>query len=104
MSRNRTPHQSGERFGRLVIQKQVESRQYKHGLRRMYECKCDCGTIRVFEETNLRLPTRRSCGCYRKELTSKKPGEATYNRQYREYRRSAKKRDREFILTIDEFI
>lgn len=58
---------TGKRYGRLV----VVSRIGGIGEKSKYECKCDCGDTAVVYACNLVTGATRSCGCARKENTSK---------------------------------
>lgn len=62
----------GERFGRLIVIEEIERRRTPNGkTERRFICKCDCGnTVNVPIHT-LRNGTCKSCGCLRKETTSK---------------------------------
>lgn len=53
-------HLEGQRFGRLVVQKQIGTN--KHGHMR-YECLCDCGNITYSTAGNLKHNKKLSCGC-----------------------------------------
>lgn len=55
----------GQRFGRLIIRRQLGLNQY--GQMR-YECVCDCGNIAVSTAGNLKNGHMKSCGCYRREF------------------------------------
>lgn len=57
---------TGQRFGRLVVLKRVES--INKGTR--WLCKCDCGKETVVYGGNLKFKHVRSCGCLRKKITS----------------------------------
>lgn len=58
----------GDRFGRLRIiglaDKPVRGRHWK--------CACDCGTVVVVSQANLRKGHSKSCGCLRAELAKAK--------------------------------
>lgn len=54
---------TGERFGRLVVLRQVDS---ANSMSR-YECLCDCGNKTIVYGNNLRRGYTQSCGCYRHE-------------------------------------
>lgn len=56
----------GMRFGRLV----VLSRAGLQSRAAVWECRCDCGAIRIVTSSSLRLGRSRSCGCYRDEAAS----------------------------------
>ena len=54
----------GQTFGRwTVVAALVERRNGK----RMYLCRCSCGTIRACISGNLRSGISKSCGCYKSE-------------------------------------
>lgn len=57
----------GNRYGRLTV---VE-RAANQGTRAQWLCRCDCGTDKVVGGKQLRRGTTTSCGCYRKEVSTK---------------------------------
>lgn len=61
-----------QRFGRLVIVKEVEHHKMPSGrYRRMFLCKCDCGNEVTCSLANLTSGNTSSCGCLKRELASK---------------------------------
>ena len=65
---NKRKDLTGKRFGRLLVIERVgfiNKRTY-------YKCKCDCGNVITVMAANLSRGTSNSCGCYAKELTSKR--------------------------------
>ena len=59
---------TGQRFGRLLVLGNAESKTRPNGSKRsMWKCKCDCGNIKIVGGTNLRRGLTTSCGCYRDE-------------------------------------
>ncbi len=56
---------SGKRFGRLVVLEPTELRMNNSVV---WVCKCDCGTIVMVANQNLRQGSTKSCGCLQKEL------------------------------------
>jgi len=54
---------AGQKFGRLTALREVE----RAGAARRWECKCNCGTIGVFRQGNLRNGHSKSCGCLQVE-------------------------------------
>lgn len=62
---------TGNRFGRLVVVREVE----KAGYHRRYLCRCDCGNEVIVRQNNLRGHTATSCGCYQSERTSAANGD-----------------------------
>jgi hypothetical protein len=59
----------GKRFGRLTVI--ADAGNTKTGMK-MWECKCDCGNITVVRGTHLREGSIKSCGCIRREETSRR--------------------------------
>lgn len=60
----------GDRFGRLVIIRELKRRS-KDG-RKVYACKCDCGNIVAVRSKELLNGDTVSCNCYRKEQVRKR--------------------------------
>jgi len=56
----------GRRFGRLVVDSFIESRNQK----RWWLCKCDCGNMCEVQTCLLTNRSTQSCGCLQKERTS----------------------------------
>lgn len=61
---------TGQRFGRLVVIKIAEPihRTFK---RKYWLCKCDCGNESMICSSYLIRGATKSCGCLRKEISSK---------------------------------
>lgn len=61
---------TGQRFGRLVAIRKLES--IGNGKRRsaIWECRCDCGTVKSIRSQALLEGTTVSCGCLRLEKAS----------------------------------
>lgn len=56
--------ETGNRYGRLVVLKQVESYKFSSGqTRTQWLCKCDCGEQLIVLSSNLRSGNTQSCGC-----------------------------------------
>lgn len=65
----------GQRFSRLVIVKEVEHHKIPSGkYRRMFLCRCDCGSEIICSLANLTSGNTSSCGCLKRELASKNNG------------------------------
>ncbi len=63
--------ETGQRFGRLVIVKEVEHHKMPSGrYRRMFLCKCDCGNEVTCSLANLTSGNTSSCGCLKRETAS----------------------------------
>lgn len=59
---------TGQKFGRLTALRRVENKS-KHT---MWLCRCDCGNEVAVDGGNLRKGLTKSCGCYNRELASKR--------------------------------
>lgn len=107
---------AGQRFGRLVALEPFENLTNR---RKTWKCKCDCGNIKNVATNHLRDGATKSCGCLRTELgtvrlqrhiknngSSRKGeyGQSNKVRLYLSYRRQARKRNIEFLLSQEEFI
>lgn len=62
---------TGMRFGRVTVLEFVELDLNRSA---HWRCRCDCGTVFVANAANLVHGHTKSCGCYRKEVGSKKAG------------------------------
>jgi len=92
----------GQKFGRLTALRDIGSD--KRG--RLQECLCDCGQFVVVPAGHLGKATN-SCGCLHSDITSKMfslpTGEANFNHVFRCYKRKARERNFEFLLTKEQF-
>ncbi len=57
-----------ERYGRLVVIKEVASCIKSGRIRRMYLCQCDCGKQAIVQRDHFITGCTRSCGCLATEL------------------------------------
>lgn len=57
----------GETFGRLTV---LERAPNAAGNQTQWKCQCQCGTVGVYNGSNLRIGITKSCGCLRAEATS----------------------------------
>jgi DNA-directed RNA polymerase subunit RPC12/RpoP len=57
---------TGEKFGRLT----VTSRAPNNGTRAAWHCLCDCGSTLIVDGKKLRGGHTKSCGCFRKDVSS----------------------------------
>lgn len=89
----------GKRFGKLVVLK--ESYIDKHG-QAFWECRCDCGVIKIINGGELRRCNVKSCGCHPPNNKLAK-GEAAFNALFWQYIRTANKRDIPFTLSKENF-
>ena len=62
----------GEKYGKLEIIKELPSIPKKpYGVRRIVECKCECGNITTTKLEYLTLGKTTSCGCFHKQVVKK---------------------------------
>ena len=59
---------TGQRFNRLIVIERVKNK----GKNVIWKCKCDCGNITFVSSGSLLNNYSKSCGCLRKEISSKK--------------------------------
>jgi 5-methylcytosine-specific restriction endonuclease McrA len=76
--------------------------------RSLWKCKCICGNTVIKNMTVLQIGKAKSCGCLDKETrhTRNLKGwqESATNRLIRSYKRNAKLRNLEYILSREEFL
>ena len=98
----KTIDKSGRRFGSLVVSSEWETRKSLSGKKRAYWlCRCDCGRDVWVESNALRRWGTKSCGC--KKGSRIETGMASRNRVFRRYKMDAKKKNREFRLSVEDF-
>lgn len=68
---------TGQRFGRLVALECVGSNQCGNT---MWRCLCDCGNLVIVNSQKLKRGNVKSCGCYNKDLITKRNRERADNR------------------------
>ena len=101
----------GNKFNRLTVLKQSESRLYGNTKKRMWMCKCDCGNELILNTSALTSGNTKSCGCLHNEKSkensiksrykiSKK--DAGFNNVKNSYKSNALSRNKSFELTEDE--
>lgn len=92
---------TGEQFGRFTVL--YESKKRNKGRNVYWVCSCVCGNKKDIEGYSLRSGNTKSCGCLHRDMLRLKYGEATFNKLYDSYIRSAEKRKIKFSLTKEEF-
>lgn len=77
----------GDRFGRLVVLKEVTPYENNNSKKKRFLCQCDCGRQKVIRIDHLRNSTR-SCGCIgvEKLISMNKTHGLTNTRIYRIYK------------------
>ena len=58
----------GDKFGRLSVVREVESRRSGRCLQRCVECRCECGLVKEYLFYSLRSGNTRSCGCLSRDI------------------------------------
>lgn len=92
----------GDRFGKLVVQYRVPNCRGGRERDAKYLCNCDCGRTSTPTATALKTGNSKSCGiCYK--LNYCVP-DSDFKRAYRTYRRNARKKNLEFLLTLPQFV
>jgi hypothetical protein len=98
---------TGKRFGRLVVL-EVDAKTVgggRGGPRIRWICKCDCGKTKSISANKLNSGNTYSCGCLRKEGTMQiEKGLAARHSVFSSYKRMAKRRNIDFMLSFDEFV
>jgi len=59
----------GNKYGRYTV-----IGQYRTDGATMARCRCDCGTLRDVQATNLKSGNSKSCGCLKIEILRRKSG------------------------------
>lgn len=55
------------KYGRWTV---IADKGYNKSRHKLLLCRCDCGTERIIQESNLKGGRTRSCGCLRKEVST----------------------------------
>lgn len=106
--------EKGQVFNRLTITEDLGLRPEKGGTKKRWvSASCVCGRNIEVRFECVRGGQTKSCGCYRKGLTSeaktarvrlsRHPERVFWNRRYGQYKRSAGVRGHTFELSINEF-
>ena len=56
---------TGQRFGRLTVIQETDHRNQTNC--KMWECRCECGSLHLVSAWNLRSGKTKSCGCLQRE-------------------------------------
>jgi hypothetical protein len=60
---------TGQKFGRLTPEKVISKNEFGALI---WQCRCDCGNITNVQGGSLKKGSTKSCGCWNKELISKR--------------------------------
>ena len=98
----------GKKYNRLTA---IELHCLNERGLKLYRFKCDCGVEKIMPGFYVNLGRIKSCGCLRKEASSRigklarhNPGEAVKHILYNDYKRTAKKRKLSFELSLEVFL
>jgi hypothetical protein len=94
----------GKRFGKLTVIELVRKKTKNEKRERYWLCQCDCGNYTTVLSRSLRFGHTTSCGCAQLEAVKLDFSEATFNKVYGTYRKSAENRNLEFNLSKNDFI
>lgn len=94
-----------QKFGRLTAKIPIGYQKGTNSV--VWECICECGNITNVIASALRNGNTISCGCYQKEQSKKMflaLGDMPASKAFwHDYKRSARRRNYEFTLTLDQF-
>lgn len=102
----------GQKFGKLLVTKLLESKQFGTQKKRVWECICECGGITIVTTSDLKKGHTKSCGCLYKissvenSLKSRHKivkKDAALNSIFMRYKNNAKDRKYNFELTKEHF-
>jgi hypothetical protein len=95
---------TGHRYGELTVIRYAGLYQNRYAA---WECRCDCGRVKVIPGYVMTRGAVKTCGCkrYARAAWSRRlpPGVAAMNSAYTTYRISAQKRGLEFTVSKEEF-
>ncbi len=92
----------GKKYGRLLVVAKADSVKYNSGHHAQWECVCECGKIKIVRTSALMSGDTVSCGCYKRDRVMKPNGVASFNLFIYNYKRSAKNRNIDFLLSNEE--
>lgn len=95
---------AGRRFGRLLVQDRFKQEKKSCKTRTFWLCVCDCGEEKWIKRNALVSGNTTSCGCYSKEVRSRKMGAAAQRKLYGRYRKDADRRGHDFNISEDDFL
>jgi hypothetical protein len=93
----------GNRYGKLTVVELIEVKKINNKNMFFYNCICDCGNTVVVPKYALKYKHTQSCGCLRKEQENVKNGNTCLGVLFSQYKSRAKKFNRIFELSLQEF-
>lgn len=103
---------TGKRYGLLTVLSIDSTRKRIRlpGTDVFWRCKCDCGNEVVVKRGNLTSKATKSCGCWKALVTAERnrtytllEEERIFRRKLRMYKTSAKRRNKQWELTDEDF-
>lgn len=94
---------SGQQFGRLTVIN-VLPKGYGNTTQAMWECVCSCGNKTITAGNDLRIGQSTSCGCLRKEKTSKAKRKLPFQWLYNGLVKRCKTLERSCSLSYEDFL
>ena len=88
---------TGRKYGRWEVLTRAPNSTSRQAY---WYCKCTCGVKKAVAASNLLRGWSISCGCYNKEVVSKRPYESLYN----SLRRTSRERGKTCALTYNQFL
>jgi len=92
--------ETGNVYTRLTV---IERAGNSSGGMAKWRCRCECGNITDVIGTDLRSGNTKSCGCYNTDIHTLPNGVASFNALLNVYRQMARKYEREWQLSAQEF-
>ncbi len=89
----------GAVFGKLTVLKNVGHKNYLSSRIDYYLCRCECGNTKDIRRNHLLAGKTVSCGCHRRSLALKAPGEISFSALFNGCKQSAIVRGLLFKLT-----
>jgi hypothetical protein len=100
----------GQKFGRLTVVRQNFNKKNRMQEKTYWDCICDCGNTTVVIKEKLLNGHTASCGCFHRDQLiannigrGSNPVYSAMRNLYRSYIKSARNREIEFDITIEEF-
>lgn len=91
---------SGKRFGRLIALNHVKKQDKNGHIKSHWECRCDCGSVKIISLSSLIRGLTKSCGCLHHDVVYKGHG-GLGGQQWSRIRHQALNRGYEFNITIE---
>lgn len=93
---------TGQKFGRLTVLSQDFSGTLSGGGTH-WKCLCDCGRTVIRRGHSMRIGDVKTCGCGSHPLKYEDASRCAFNELLNQYKKNARKTQRVFSLTNDEF-